>query len=269
MRPASTWTRPRMECDCRFRGFRQFVVAERHQPLGFPGRRDPHHAAAVAGQGHEYARTLRGVKLGGDAVVRPRMGDVERQRRLMQVAAADPDSGRLAGRRLPPVGADHQPRGKLLALAGMDGDDRILRVDRCRLIVKSGQVRKLGGALFEGDHQRAVVDVVAELFEADLVRGEPHLGRADQPAGVVDEAHGPQGGGLVAAAAARRPDVRADRWKPPAAPWCGCRHRGRGGRAGRFLRRLRPARWPRSTRPARRRSRRRHKLAMHCSYWDN
>ena len=123
----------------------------------------------------------------------------------MQVAATDPDSGRRPGRRLPPVGADHEPRGKLLALAGMDDDDRVLRVDRCRLIVKPGQVRKPGGTLFEGDHQRAVVDVVAELFETDLVRGKSHFGRADQPAGVVDEAHGPQGGRLVAAAG---PDVQ-------------------------------------------------------------
>ena len=70
----------------------------------------------------------------------------------MQVAAADPDPGRRAGRRLPPVGADHQPRGKLLALAGMDDDGRILRIDRCRLIVESVKIRKLGGALFEGNH---------------------------------------------------------------------------------------------------------------------
>ena len=54
-----------------FRGLRQFVVAERHQPLGLSGGRNPHHAAAIAGQGHEDARTLRGVKLGGDAVVGP------------------------------------------------------------------------------------------------------------------------------------------------------------------------------------------------------
>ena len=69
----------------------------------------------------------------------------------MQVAAADPDSGRRAGRRLPPVGADHQPRGKLLALAGMDDDGGILRVDRRRLIVEPDEVRKLSRALFEGD----------------------------------------------------------------------------------------------------------------------
>src|SRR5439155_26004855 len=134
-----------------------------------------------------------------------RMGAVEGQRRLVHIAPADADAGRRAGRRLPSVGADHEPRSKLLALAGVDDGDRILRVDRCRLIVKPGQVREPGGALFERDHQRAVVYVVAELFETDLVRGEAYLGRTDQPAGVVDQAHGPQGGRLVAAAG---PDVQ-------------------------------------------------------------
>ena len=66
------------------RGFRQFVIAQRDQPFGFPGCGDPHHAAAVAGQGNENARTLRGVKLGGDISMRPRMADVEGQRRLVE-----------------------------------------------------------------------------------------------------------------------------------------------------------------------------------------
>ena len=97
MPPGSTVTRPRMECDCCLGGFRQFVVAQRDQPFGFPGRGDPHHAAAVAGQGHEHARAVRGVKLGRDISMRPRMADVEGQRRLVEVAAADLDAGGLAG----------------------------------------------------------------------------------------------------------------------------------------------------------------------------
>ncbi len=93
-----------------FRGLGQFVVAERHQPLGLARRGNPHHAAAIAGQGHEHARALRGVKLGRDAVVGPRMRNVERQRRLMQVAASDADPGCRARRRLPSVGTDNKPR---------------------------------------------------------------------------------------------------------------------------------------------------------------
>ena len=57
-----------------FGGFGQFVVAQRHQPLGFRGRRNPHHAAAVAGQGHEHAGPVRRMKLGGDVLVRPANG---------------------------------------------------------------------------------------------------------------------------------------------------------------------------------------------------
>ena len=72
----------------RFRGFGQFVVAQRDQPLGFLRRRDPHHAAAVAGQRHENAGPLRGVKFGRDISMRPRMADVEGQRGLIESRGA-------------------------------------------------------------------------------------------------------------------------------------------------------------------------------------
>src|SRR6185295_4695115 len=95
-----------------FRGLRQFVIAERDQPVGFPGCCDPHHAAAVAGQGNEYARTLRGMKLRGDISMRPRMADVEGQRRLVEGAASDLDAGGLPAQRLPSVRANHEARGQ-------------------------------------------------------------------------------------------------------------------------------------------------------------
>ena len=89
-------------------GLRQFVIAQRDQPFGFLGGGDPHHAAAVAGEGNEYARTLRGVKLGGDISMRPRMADVEGQCRLVERAAADLDAGCLPALRLAAVRADHE-----------------------------------------------------------------------------------------------------------------------------------------------------------------
>ena len=55
----------------RFGGLRQFIVAQRDQPFGLLWRRDPHHAAAVAGQRHEHARPLRRMKLRGDISMRP------------------------------------------------------------------------------------------------------------------------------------------------------------------------------------------------------
>src|SRR5450631_719134 len=87
-----------------FRGFRQFVIAQRHQPFGFPGRGDPHHAGAVAGQGHKYARTLRGMKLGRDISMWSGMADVKGQGCLIEAASPDLDAGGLAAERLPTVG---------------------------------------------------------------------------------------------------------------------------------------------------------------------
>src|SRR4030081_262248 len=67
-----------------FGGLRQFVIGQCDQPFGFPGCRDPHHAAAVAGQRHKYARTVRRMKLRGDISMRPRMADIEGQRCLIE-----------------------------------------------------------------------------------------------------------------------------------------------------------------------------------------
>jgi len=97
------------------------------------------------------------------------MGDVEGQRRLLQVAAPDFDSGRGARRRLPSVGADHQSCRQNLALAGANRNRRVIGRDGRGLVVITRQVGKFGGALFERCYQRAVVDVVAELFEPDLI----------------------------------------------------------------------------------------------------
>src|SRR5258708_7806755 len=69
-----------------FCGLGQLVIGKRHQPFGLLRCCNPDHAGAVAGQRDKYAWTLRGVKLGRDVSVRPRMADIESQRRLMALA---------------------------------------------------------------------------------------------------------------------------------------------------------------------------------------
>ena len=110
-------------------------------------RCDPHHAAAIAGQRHEHAWPLRGMKFRRDIPMRPRMADVEGQRGLIEVAAPDLDAGGFAAKRLPAIGADHKARCQRSALPGANGDRNRLRADRVRVIVDPDQVRKFGRAL--------------------------------------------------------------------------------------------------------------------------
>ena len=234
LRPGSTLTRPRMRMRLLFGGVRQFVVAERHQPLGFLRGRYPDHAAAVAGQGNEHARTVRRVELGRDVLVRAGMGDVEGQRRLMEVAALDVDAGGLARRRLPSIRADHQARGQRLALRVW-----IETSASCGSIVAASSSNRVRGR----KARRRAPQVPPSASGCRCCsrtasrpissRRKPHLRRADQPAGVVDKAHGLQRRGLIAAAPPDIQPFEQTRWTRPAAPWCGCRHRARGGRAAR------------------------------------
>ena len=249
-RPGSTATRPRMECDCCLRGFRQFVIAQRDQPFGFPGGGDPHHAAAVAGQGHEHARTLRGVKLRGDISMRPRMADVEGQRRLVEAAAADLDAGGLAGtaiavRRRRPRGAPPATWPSRVWIATSASSGLIVTAS------SSNRVRpeSLGGALLQRLDQRRGSRCCSRTPRDRFRRkrtGPPapgSAGRCRRPA--ASRAAPPPG----PCSAARPPAVRADRPSRPAAPWCGCRHRARGGRPAPCARRSPPAR-PRPRVPA-------------------
>ena len=94
-----------------FGRLREFIVAERREPRGLPGSSDPHHAAAKATQRYEDAGPVRGVKLGGHVLVRARMGDVEGQRALIEIAPSYRDTCRLPAHRVPAVGPDYEARG--------------------------------------------------------------------------------------------------------------------------------------------------------------
>ena len=97
--------------------------------------------------------------------------------------------------------ADEELRGRRADRDVIGFDD-----DSFGLVVETDEVGQLGRARFQRQHQRAVVDIVAEGIEPDFVAGEPDLRRAEQPAGVVDEPHDFERGRLVLAA---RPDVEA------------------------------------------------------------
>ena len=108
--------------------------------------------------------------------MRPGMADVEGERRLIEVAPFHFDAGRVAAQRLPPVGADHEPRRKRFSIAGHNGNMPVIGVNRLRLVIKAAQTGKLAGALFQRGQQRPVVDVEAELLEADFLGNKADLG---------------------------------------------------------------------------------------------
>ena len=167
------------------------------------------------------------------------LGDIEGQCRLLEFAAMDLDAGCVAAKRMPAISADHKPRRQHQALARAYADFSVVGRDRLRLVVEPGQAGKLGRALFE--RRRSASDC----------RCCSRTGRGrSRPMKTALPAHGSavryrRPGAWPAAAppcrgsAARRRAVREGRWTHRAAPWCGCRHKARGGRAGRSARRYR------------------------------
>ncbi len=121
------------------------------------------------------------------------MADVEGQRRLVESATLKLDAGGFAAERVSPIGADHKARGQRFSVGGTDCNQRLVRVDRIRLILEPRQmIGKLSGALLQRCYQQTVLDVVAKYVETDFVAGKPHLGGTDQAAGIIDQAHRPQ-----------------------------------------------------------------------------
>ncbi len=183
----------------RFGGARQFLVTERHQPFCFLWLQYPDHAGAVAGQRDKDARSLRCVKFGRNVVVGTGMADVECQRRLMKFAAVDRNARGLPAERVPAIGANRRARRYRSAAGQLNRDDIIASANRSRLVVESRQICQRSGPFFQRRHQNAVLDVIPEHIEADLVAGKLDLRRPDEATGVVDQPHDAQLGGLVLA----------------------------------------------------------------------
>src|SRR5258708_29155438 len=85
--------------------------------------------------------------------MRARMIDIERQRRLIELAAPDGDAGGLAAKRLPPVGANHKACGQRFSVGGADCNIGFLWAHRFRLIVEAYQRGEFGRALFQRTHR--------------------------------------------------------------------------------------------------------------------
>ena len=111
---------------------RQRVGVERAEPLGLGRIGHADEARAQAGQGHQRERAGLGVELGRDAVVRPRVAEIERERGLRVVAPLGLDAGRRAAERFAPVGADHEARRDRRAVVEPERHAGVVRLDRRR-----------------------------------------------------------------------------------------------------------------------------------------
>ena len=90
-------------------------VVERRDPLRLGGLDHADEARPFAGQRHQRERPALGVEFGRGVLVRPRVGEIERQRGLRIGAAVALDAGRGAAERTPPVGADDEAGGDAVA----------------------------------------------------------------------------------------------------------------------------------------------------------
>jgi hypothetical protein len=141
-----------------------------------------------------------GVKLGRGVAVRVAVAERERERGLVIGTVLDRDAGGLAAQRVAAVGADDEapPHGDT-------ADERqrgasFIRDDGLRLAVHIGQARGRRHRLPQRVGEMRVLDVPAEGVAADFGGVEPHLRRAPQPAGIVDDAQAAQRRGMGAAA---------------------------------------------------------------------
>ena len=184
-------------------------------------------ARAPPGQRDEREWSAFGVKLGRRVFVRPRVGEIERQR-----ASADRRGDRCrcrprrgtanAARRRRPTSRARTvlsassmvtPAGSLATARAGRGDARNIQL-RCTLLQRRDEM--------------TVLDIVAEGVEADLGGGEHHLRRAHQPPGVVDDADRLRAARRAAGTHPMRRVSQARSPNRPAARWCDDRPR-RGG----------------------------------------
>ena len=252
-----------------FRSFRQLRVGQRAEALGFRRTCNPHHAAAVARQRDEHARSLRRMKLGGDIPMRPGMGDIEGQRRLIEFAAPDLDAGCRATERLAPVGADHEATRAAICPAGCGRQHRPVPAQSCRPHRRSASGSKT--------RPRAVpAPTSARGFRccSRTGRGRSHRKKIGPPArGSAGRYRRPGAWSAMQPprrrSATRRRGGAGDRRNRRAARWCDCRHRASGARSGRCSRRFPPLRPRPPARPDHRRPRRHRICRIHRSFQDN
>src|SRR5579871_3512038 len=119
-------------------------------------------------------------------MVRPRVAEIEGQRRLRVGAAMGPNAGGGAAERALPVSPDDKPRADG---AGGELDGYAVGVARHRAR-GLGNVRKVHfrGARAQGGEQMAVLDIVAKGLKSDLCGGEADFGRTQGPPGAVNDA---------------------------------------------------------------------------------
>ena len=237
-RPGSTVMRPRIECDCFSIARGQFVVAQRHQPLGFLRRGDPDDAGAIAGQRHEHARAMRRVEFGRDVAC-------GRAWPTLKVSAVWLSSRRVTAMPAASRHSECRPsapttsRAESLSAAAVRIDDGIVvDDDSFGLVVEPDETGQFGGARFQRRHQRRGFRCCSRTHRGRFRRQENRTSgaRISRPVSSTSRIDLERGRLVLAAG----PDVQplaGNRRSRRAAPWSGCRHRARGARPARSVRR--------------------------------
>ena len=128
------------------------------------------------------------------------MRDVERQCGLVERAPLDADAGGFAAKRMPSVGADDEA-------AVNDSPCRVVMVTAASSGVTCSaspsirdEVRQFAARVPPWRPSAGGFRCCSRTHRSDLVGREPHLRRADKAAGIVDEPHDAERGGMVLAA---------------------------------------------------------------------
>ena len=72
-------------------------------------------------------------------------------------------------------------------------------LDRDGLVFDARKRSKFAGTRFERGDEKPILDVVTKSVEPDLARDKTNLGGPHQPRRVIDDAHHPQGRGMLPA----------------------------------------------------------------------
>ncbi len=137
--------------------------------------------------------------------MRPAMRESDGERRLRIVSGIARNAGGFARERFAAVRTNDQPCCDPLTAAERDRCIFNVTGDVLNALTPYCERRQLLGFARQRFDQMPVFDVVAECIEADFAGIEFHLRRAQQPAGVVDNAHHAKWRGM---AAAQRPNLQ-------------------------------------------------------------